>query len=132
LLLMPCYLQNGNWTWTNVVYLWIQEEPQREYNNNKGPQIEHRWKVGVPCLHSPWLIINLVFKFMLESILVNMAKERKDMVKRTWNEIWFLVVDSWTLISNKDLFEKKNPKQPPLELISWSPAGVANDVSKNC
>jgi len=43
---------------------------------------------------------------MLESILVNMAKERIDMVKWMWIEIYFLVVDSWTLISNKDLYEK--------------------------
>jgi hypothetical protein len=26
----------------------------------------------------------------------------------------------------------KNPKEPPLDLISRSPIGVANDVSKNC
>jgi len=43
LLLLPCYLQNENRPWTNVVYLWIQEEPQGDYSNNKGMQIEHRW-----------------------------------------------------------------------------------------
>jgi hypothetical protein len=52
-----------------------------------------------------------------------MAKERKDVVKRTWNEIQFLVVDSWTLILNKDIFKEKNPKRPPLDLISRSPIG---------
>jgi len=65
-----------------------------EYNNNKGAQIKHRWQVGVTCLYSSQLIIDLVFIFMLESILVNIAKERKDMVKRIWNGIQFLAIDS--------------------------------------
>jgi hypothetical protein len=53
---------------------------------------------------------------MLESILVNMAKERKDVLKRTWNEIQFLVVDSWTLILNKDIFKEKKPKTTTFRL----------------
>jgi hypothetical protein len=88
LLLLHCYLRNGNRSWTNVVYLWIQEKPHREYNNNNGTQIEHWWQVGVPHLYSSWMIINFVLKFMLEIIFVNMTKERKDMVKQKW--IWNL------------------------------------------
>jgi hypothetical protein len=52
-----------------------------------------------------------------------MAKERKDVVKQTWNEIQFLVVDSWTLILNKDIFKEKKPKTTTLDLISRSPIG---------
>jgi len=52
MLLLPCYLWNDNWTWTNVVYLWIQEEPRGEYNNNQGAQTEHWWQVGVSHLNS--------------------------------------------------------------------------------
>jgi hypothetical protein len=63
-------------------------------------------------------------------VRVNIAKERKDVVKRTWNEIQFLVVDSWTLILNKDIFKEKNPKRPPLDLISRSPIGQLMMLAK--
>jgi len=42
------------------------------------------WQVGVPHLYFSWLIINFILKFILEIIFMNMTKERKDTVKRTW------------------------------------------------
>jgi hypothetical protein len=134
LLLLHCYLRNGNRSWTNVVYLWIQEEPHGEYNNNKGTQIEHWSQVGVPHLYSSWMIINFVLKFMLEIIFVNMTKERKDMVKQKW--IWNLnfgrrLMDlEFGYGSILYIYIKKN--RPPMDLISWPRIGVTNDVNKYC
>jgi len=64
-----------------MVWLWIQEEPQEGYNSNKEARGEFLRQVDILHLYFSQITVILIIYFILDLVLMNEARRRKDTMK---------------------------------------------------